>query len=195
VYSMTKLPLDWDNCKKRVSNFNLTEDSLILDIGSNDGAKTHYITNKGQVIMCDISKSKSQISPFVLCDGASLPFKDNSFELLTLLHVIEHIKNDKMLLKEMYRVLKKDGVALIVTPNANRFTKLYSIVLKVITRSPYRYPLNIDHVFEYSDSDIKGLLENSEFERYKIDPFYMKISRYLRIRKYCDQWIVTAKKS
>lgn len=52
---------------------------------------------------------------------------ERAFELLTMLHVIEHIKNDKMALREIYRVLKKDGTALIVTPNANRFTKLYSV--------------------------------------------------------------------
>src|SRR3972149_3866910 len=166
---MSKLPLDWDSCKKRVSNFNLTENSMILDIGSKDGKKAHYIINKGKVVMSDVCRRK--ISPFVLCDATNLPFKDNSFELVTMLHVIEHIKNGKMTLREIYRVLKKDGTALIVTPNANRFTKLYSVALKVLKRSPYQYPINIDHVFEYGASDIKSLLKTSEFQNYKIDPF------------------------
>ena len=91
-------------------------------------------------------------------------------------------------------MLKKDGAALIVTPNANRFAKLYSIALRFLKRSPHRYPMNVDHVFEYGASDIESLLKNSEFQNYKIEPFFMKISRYLRIRVYCDQWIVTAKK-
>jgi predicted SAM-dependent methyltransferase len=111
-----------------------------------------------------------------------------------MLHVIEHTKNDAAALREIYRVLKKDGTALVVTPNVNRFTKLYSVALKVLKRSPYQYPMNIDHVFEYTDSNINSLLKNSEFQNYKIEPFFMKISRYLRIRKYCDQWIVTALK-
>jgi ubiquinone/menaquinone biosynthesis C-methylase UbiE len=189
---MSKLPLDWDCCRKRVLNFNLTEDSVILDIGSKDGKKAHYIINKGQLIMSDVCRRK--ISPFVLCDATNLPFKASSFELVTILHVMEHIRNDGTALKEIYRVLKKDGTALIVTPNANRFTKLYSVALKVLKRSPYRYPMNIDHIFEYGDSDIKNLLKKSEFQNYKIDPLFMNASRYLRIRKYCDQWIVTTKK-
>jgi ubiquinone/menaquinone biosynthesis C-methylase UbiE len=127
-------------------------------------------------------------------DATNLPFKDSPFELVTMLHVIEHIKNDEAALREIYRVLKKDGTALIVTPNANRFTKLYSVALKVLKRSPYQYPMNTDHVFEYGASDIKSLLKNSEFQNYKIEPIFMKISRFLRIKKYCDQWIVTAKK-
>ena len=113
------MPLDWDNCKKRVLKLDLTEDSLVLDIGSKDGKKAHYIINKGQMVMTDICKR--EISPFVLCDATNLPFKDGSFELVTMLHVIEHIKNDKDAVKEIYRVLKKNGTALMVTPNVNRF--------------------------------------------------------------------------
>jgi ubiquinone/menaquinone biosynthesis C-methylase UbiE len=48
-------------------------------------------------------------------DATNLLLKDSSFELVTMLHVIEHIKNDKAALREIYHVLKKDGVALIVT--------------------------------------------------------------------------------
>lgn len=189
---MSELSLDWDNCRKRVLNLNLTEDSMVLDIGSKDGKKAHFIINKGQFILSDICRRK--ISPFVLCDATNLPFKDDSFELITMLHVIEHIKNDKAALREIVRVLKKKGTALIVTPNANRFTKIYSIMLKVIKRSPYRYPMNIDHVFEYGESEIKSLMKNSEIQNYKIEPIFMRISRFVRIKKYCDQWIVTVKK-
>jgi len=189
---MSKLPLDWDSCRKRVSNLNLTEDSMILDIGSKDGKKAHYIVNRGQLTMSDISRRK--ITPFVMCDATNLPFKDNSFDLVTLLHVIEHIKNDEMALKEIHRVLKKERITLIVTPNAKRFTKLYSVLSKVFKRSPNKYPMNADHVFEYDITDIEKLLKSSQFQEFTIEPFFMKISRYIRIKNYCDQWIVTAKK-
>lgn len=105
---MSELSLDWDNCRKRVLNLNLTEDSMVLDIGSKDGKKAHFIINKGQFILSDICRRK--ISPFVLCDATNLPFKDDSFELITMLHVIEHIKNDKAALREIVRVLKKKGL-------------------------------------------------------------------------------------
>ena len=70
---------------------------MVLDLGSKDGKKAHYIINKGKVVMSDICRRK--ISPFVLCDATNMPFKDNSFELVTMLHVIEHIKNDKISFK------------------------------------------------------------------------------------------------
>jgi hypothetical protein len=61
---VSKLPSDWDNCKKRVLNLNLTENSMILDIGSNDGKKAHYTINKGQLTMSDICRRRT--SSFVL---------------------------------------------------------------------------------------------------------------------------------
>jgi ubiquinone/menaquinone biosynthesis C-methylase UbiE len=188
-----KVPLDWDVCRNKVSHLDLTENSRILDIGSKDGKKAHYVINKGQLIMSDITSRKSN-SLFVLSDATSLPFRNDSFDLVTIFHVIEHIKNDKTVLKEIYRILKKNGTVLIVTPNANRFAKIYSFVLKIVKRRPYRYPLNPDHVFEYGASGIENIMKNSEFQSYKIEPIFMRISRFLRIRKYCDQWIVTAKK-
>jgi ubiquinone/menaquinone biosynthesis C-methylase UbiE len=183
---------DWDRCKKKVSELNLTEDSMILDIGSKDGEKAHYIIKKGQLTMSDLARRR--LAPFVVCDATNLPFKNGAFDLVTMLHVIEHIKNDKLALKEVHRVLKDDAVTLIVTPNAKRFTIFYSLLLRAFKRSPHKYPMNPDHVFEYDSLSVENLFRNSEFQEFKIEPFFMRVSRFLRIRKYCDQWLVTAKK-
>ncbi|MFH2062097.1 MAG: class I SAM-dependent methyltransferase, partial [Candidatus Beckwithbacteria bacterium] len=45
-----------------------------------------------------------------------LPFKVDSFDLVTSLDVLEHIKDDKSLLIEMRRVLKPQGIILITVP-------------------------------------------------------------------------------
>jgi ubiquinone/menaquinone biosynthesis C-methylase UbiE len=185
--------LDWVISKKNVSKLGLIESSRILDIGCKAGKKAHYLIDVGQLVLTDINKRK-QTSPFVVSDATHLPFSDNIFDLVTMLHVIEHVKDDKMALQEIYRVLKPNGSAIIVTPNSKRLTKIYSIIMKVVTKSPYKYPLNPDHVFEYSDFDIKRFMTDSRFENYNIEPIFMRTSRVIRIRKYCDQWIVTAKK-
>lgn len=44
-------------------------------------------------------------------------FADNSFDSIVSFQVIEHIENDKLFLKEIHRVLKPGGIALITTPN------------------------------------------------------------------------------
>lgn len=52
---------------------------------------------------------------------------DNSFDTVVAFQVIEHIKDDKYFLKEIYRVLKPGGVAVLSTPN----------ILLTLTRNPW----------------------------------------------------------
>lgn len=44
-------------------------------------------------------------------------FPDNSFDSIVSFQVIEHIEDDKLFLKEIHRVLKPGGIALLTTPN------------------------------------------------------------------------------
>jgi SAM-dependent methyltransferase len=54
-----------------------------------------------------------------------LPFKDSAFEGVNLAEVIEHIENQPRLIREMGRVLKENGIAVISTPNVlNVFSRL-----------------------------------------------------------------------
>lgn len=47
-----------------------------------------------------------------------LPLEDNSFDLVTLLEVIEHIENKKHILSEIYRVMRENGHLILTTPDA-----------------------------------------------------------------------------
>lgn len=48
-----------------------------------------------------------------------LPYADNTYEGVILSEILEHIDDDVAGLKEVYRVLKPDGVVAITVPNAN----------------------------------------------------------------------------
>jgi len=66
--------------------------------------------------------------------------KDNSFDSVVSFHVIEHIKQDKDYLKEMCRVLRPGGIALITTPN----------IKMSLSRNPW-------HIREYTAQELKDL--------------------------------------
>ena len=48
-----------------------------------------------------------------ICD---LPFSDNSYDFILCNHVLEHIIDDNKAMKELYRVLKKNGIGIFQVP-------------------------------------------------------------------------------
>jgi len=63
-------------------------------------------------------------------DGVKLPFPDGSFDLVTCNHILEHLFQTEHLLREIRRVLQKDGLAVISVPNTaawmNRIALLFA---------------------------------------------------------------------
>ena len=45
-----------------------------------------------------------------------IPFKDNYFDLIICNHVLEHIENDSLAMKELHRVLRPSGKAILQVP-------------------------------------------------------------------------------
>jgi ubiquinone/menaquinone biosynthesis C-methylase UbiE len=62
-------------------------------------------------------KKKFPQGNFISGNIPPLPYDDNTFDCVVSFQVIEHIANDNLYLKEISRVLKPDGIALITTPN------------------------------------------------------------------------------
>jgi ubiquinone/menaquinone biosynthesis C-methylase UbiE len=50
-------------------------------------------------------------------DIENLPFKDNSFNLITANMVVEHIENPTPVLVEVFRILKSNGIFIFHTTN------------------------------------------------------------------------------
>jgi hypothetical protein len=49
-------------------------------------------------------------------DMTDVPFKDGAFDLIVCVHVLEHVPDDRRAMREMVRVLKPGGVALLLVP-------------------------------------------------------------------------------
>lgn len=49
-------------------------------------------------------------------DGCYLPFADNSFDFMVQFHVLEHIPDDAAAIREMSRVMKPGGIAIVQVP-------------------------------------------------------------------------------
>ena len=53
--------------------------------------------------------------------GEKLPFKDNSFDIVTSVMVLEHAQNPELIIKEAVRVTRPKGKLYFVAPNYNSF--------------------------------------------------------------------------
>lgn len=52
-----------------------------------------------------------------------LPFEDNFYDLIICNHLLEHVPDDKAAMKELYRVLKPDGKAIVQVPISSCLTE------------------------------------------------------------------------
>ena len=93
----------------------------ILDVGCGTGANLEMLAQFGESEGVDVSddalefcKAKGLKAHKGLAE--KLPFEDESFDVVTALDVVEHLDDDISGLKEMNRVLKKDGRTLIFVP-------------------------------------------------------------------------------
>lgn len=88
-------------------------------------------------------------------------FPNDSFDLVIMNHVIEHLYNPKETIKEINRILRKDGLVSIKTP------QLESMERKWFGKywMPYEAPR---HLFIFSAGTLSQLLENNGYKIVKV---------------------------
>lgn len=102
----------------------------VLDIGCNTGILLIPLLEKGvDIVGVDISKSdikkakekleekKFPSNKALVADAKKLPFKQNSFDMVLLSDILEHVSQPELVAKEAYRVVKPGGYILATVPN------------------------------------------------------------------------------
>ena len=94
----------------------------ILDVGCGTGANLELLGEYGDAQGVDVSTDALQfcrdrgLNSVRLGEAEKLPFADESFDLVTGLDVVEHLDDDLAGLREMRRVLRPGGHALLFVP-------------------------------------------------------------------------------
>ena len=112
-------------------------------------------------------------------DVTSLPFDDDSFDVYLSFGTLEHLERERDLVaavNEIYRVLKKDGIAYITIPNLNFlnfifYLRNYIFNSNVLRRLLGKKPCD-SHFFEYNYTEKEFLryFDKSRFEVCEVVP-------------------------
>lgn len=113
-----------------LQNFIAVENKKVLHFSPEKNIY-NYLKNRAIVTTADIMPGfyKNIDSSILFADATYLRFADNSFDVIIANHIFEHIPQDLLAMKEMYRVLKNSGSAILQVP--------YSEKLEITIEEPF----------------------------------------------------------
>jgi len=99
----------------------------LLEIGFGSGDMLKGMQQKGWVVQGidfdpnAVSNALSKGLNVRLGSLAEQHYPDNTFDVVVMSHVIEHVPNPKQFIQECYRILKEGGRVISITPNTHSF--------------------------------------------------------------------------
>lgn len=115
----------------------------MLEIGCGRGAFAKYLADQGAELTAgDFSPHAVELAATLLegrartvvADVQSLPFPDESFDLVVSLETLEHVPDPDRGLAELVRVTKRGGRLIVTTPNYLGLVGLYRVYLRLTGR-------------------------------------------------------------
>jgi len=136
----------------------------ILDIGCSCGFLLKAATDAGwDAYGVDISEMeteyaqrKYQVKAITANFPAKLPFKNSSFEVITMFDLLEHLTDPLKGLQECHRLLKDSGILVIGTPDfGHRRAR--------IEQEKWGHLKPPEHLFYFSITTLRMMLEKAKF--------------------------------
>jgi SAM-dependent methyltransferase len=98
------------------------KDAVLLDIGCGTGLNLLSFSRHCRVIGTDNAKEalafcrQRGLTRVLACDARAIPLASSSVDVVTMLDVLEHIRDDMSALDELLRVVKPGGTVIIIVP-------------------------------------------------------------------------------
>lgn len=185
----------------------------VLDFGGGRGAFARLLHETGRfdpIIVADLLEAPGGHEAGIhgaQCDlNGPLPFVDSSFDTVTAIEIIEHLENPRHVFREIARVLRPGGVAVISTPNCENVRSYLSLLLRGHhwAFGPRSYPAHITALLR-RDLDLcakeAGLVEVAFFwtdhggiPRFPHITWQSVSGGWLRGRLFSDNVLVLARK-
>jgi SAM-dependent methyltransferase len=111
----------WEEILRNLHKFKL--EGKFLDIGCAYGFLVEAASKRFEAFGIDISKfaikksTKYCRGKISRASGSYLPFKDESFDVVAIIDTLEHIQQLNRCLKDIVRILRKEGILFLQLPN------------------------------------------------------------------------------
>lgn len=159
----------------------------VLDIGCGSGdLAAFYAAGGASYTGVDLSGSmieraksnyaalvKEGKADFKVADCERLPFRDQEFDLLSAVALVEYLPDPSKFLDEILRVVKKGGYVLLTVPNKKCINNLFRAFFKPVTgllfplyaklkKAPLALMRKVKH-YSYSQEEIDFMMEKRGF--------------------------------
>jgi len=152
----------------------LDKGDKLLDVGCGNGTLGYFAKSKYKEvygidiseIALKLSKERGLIVTKVNLNDENIPFEDGYFDFVTCLDVIEHVLEPRDLIKEIRRVLKKEGALVVSTPNIRAYFHLFHLIVqgRFPKTSDDRKHFDGGHLHYFTYKDIEELLQDQGFK-------------------------------
>ncbi len=137
----------------------------ILDIGCNIGTLLFAAKQRGWE--CHGIDINAKVKPFFKDSGVHLKigdvlkasYKKNSFDLIVMNDLIEHIPDPRALLRKVHELLKQHGLLFLVTPDDGSF------IAKIMGKHWFHFKPR-EHLYYFSKQHLRRLLRETGFTPY-----------------------------
>jgi len=125
----------------------------VLDVGGKkENKRGSFRPPLDEVKSWEYLNVDKETKPDYYCSAAAIPVDDNTFDIVLMSEVLEHLENPEEVLSECYRVLKKGGTLILTVP-----------FLYAIHADPYDFQ-------RWTDVKLKLELDNHKFLEITISP-------------------------
>src|SRR5260370_22307449 len=159
----------------------------VLEVGAGDGSILKLLADQDfapEYHAVEISESGvehikarniTNLKSVQIFDGYHLPFADNSFDLIILSHVLEHVEHERLLLRELKRVARYYGIEVPRDYKAGIDSRI-------------KHFLAYGHINVYTPTSLRYLLRTEGFEieadlTSMIEPEVTKFNTYINQKK------------
>lgn len=91
----------------------------VLDVGCGNGFIGHHLKSilDSKIVGLDVGPSTDSTIEYLNYDGRHFPVLNNSFDAVLLCYVLHHAQNARLVLEEVRRVLRPNGVVIVYEDN------------------------------------------------------------------------------